>query len=90
MTILMQEQKINCMTVGDGCRPVIALDGDLYDHAVRLKDYKSQWCTRLGSLHTTMAAPKYLGKYVEGSGIGIAWQESNLYGPGTVRQILVG
>ena len=78
------------MTVGEGCRPVITLDGDLYDRAVRLKDYKSQWCIRLGRLHTTMAALKCLGKYVEGSGIDIAWQESDLYGPATVRQILDG
>lgn len=90
LTILRQAQQINCMTVGEGCRPVITLDGDLYHRAVRIKDYKSQWCIRLGSLHTTMAALKCLGKYVEGSGIDIAWQESDLYGPATVRQILDG
>lgn len=86
----MHAQKINCMTVGDGCRPVITLDGDLYHRAVRLKDYKLQWCIRLGSLHTTIAALKCLGKYVEGSAIDIAWQESDLYGPATVRHILDG
>ena len=90
LTILMQAQKINCMTMGDDCRPVITLDGDLYNRAVRLKNYKSQWCIRLGSLHTTMAALKCLGRYVEGSGIDIAWQESDIYGPATVRQILDG
>ena len=90
LTILMQAQQINCMAVGDGCRPVITLDGDLYHRAVRLKDYKSQWCIRLGCLHIVIAALKCLGKYVEGSGIDIAWQESGLYGPATVRQILDG
>ena len=89
-TILKQAQRINCLTVGEGVRPVITLDGDLYDRAVKLKDYKSDWCIRLGALHITMAALKCLGKYIEGSGLELAWEESSLYGSATVRQILDG
>ncbi len=90
LTILKHAQKINCITAGEGCRPIITLDGDLYDRAVKLKDYKEHWCIRLGALHMTMAALKCLGKYVEGSGIDMAWEASGLYGSATVRQILDG
>ena len=37
-----------------------------------------------------MAALKCLGRYVEGSGLDLAWEESGLYGSATVRQILEG
>ena len=40
LTILMQAQHINCITVGDGSKPIVTLDGELYDRAVKLKDYK--------------------------------------------------
>lgn len=76
--------------MGEGFRPIITLDGDLYDHAVKLKDYKKHWCIRLGALHTTMAALKCLGKYIEGSRLDLAWEASGLYGSATVRQILDG
>jgi len=37
-----------------------------------------------------MAALKSLGKYVEGSGIDLAWEEAGICGSATVRQILNG
>ena len=39
-TILKQVQKINCIVVGEGKRTSATLDGDLYDHVVKLKDYE--------------------------------------------------
>lgn len=84
LTVLMQTQKINRITIGPGSRPVITLDGALHDSAVKLKNYKSKQCIRLGSLHVTMAALKCLGKYVEGSGIDLAWEVSGIYGLTTV------
>ncbi|KAG1655742.1 hypothetical protein GQR58_024329 [Nymphon striatum] len=42
LTILMQAQHINCITVGEGSRPIVTLDGDLYDRAVKIKDYKEK------------------------------------------------
>jgi len=85
LTILKHAQKLNCITVGEGQRPIITLDGDLYDRAVKLKDYKENWCIRLGGLHITMAALKCLGKYIEGSGIDLAWEEAGIYGSAPVR-----
>jgi len=90
LTILQHAQKINCITVDEGQRPIITLDGDLYDRTVKLKNYKENWCIRLGGLHITMAALKSLGKYVEGSGIDLAWEEAGICGSATVRQILNG
>lgn len=90
LTILKQAQQINTSCVGEGHRPIITLDGDLYDRAVKLKDYKTHWCIRLGALHTTMAALKCLGKYTEGSGLDMAWEAAGIYGSATVRQILDG
>ncbi|KAG1662216.1 hypothetical protein GQR58_021026 [Nymphon striatum] len=90
LTILMQAQNINCITVGEGSRPIVTLDGDLYDRAVKIKDYKEKRCIRLGALHITMAALKCLGKYIESSGLDFAWESSGIYGSATVRQILDG
>ena len=56
LTILKQAQNLNCLIAAEGQRPIITFDGDLYDRAVKLKDYKSNWCIRLGGLHITMAA----------------------------------
>lgn len=78
------------MTVGENIRPIITLDGDLYDRAVKMKNYKSHWCIRLGGFHMTMAALKCLGKYAEGSGKETAWEEPGIYGSATVRQIVDG
>lgn len=50
------------------------MNGDLYDRAVKLKNYKEKWCIKLGALHITMAALKCLGKYIEGRGIDSAWK----------------
>lgn len=48
---------MNCMTIRNVCSPVITQDGDMNHGAVRLKDFKSQWCIRLGSLYTTEWVP---------------------------------
>ena len=76
--------------VGEEKRTIVTLDGDLYDHAVKLKDYKKIWCIRLGGLHITITTLKCLGKYIEGSGLDLAWEISGVYGSATVRQILEG
>lgn len=75
---------------GDGSKPIMTLDGDLYDRAVKLKHYKDNWCIKLGALHITIAALKCLGKYIEGSGLDSAWETAGVYGSATVRQILDG
>ncbi|KAG1676988.1 Transient receptor potential-gamma protein [Nymphon striatum] len=41
LTILMQAQHINCITVGEGSRPIVTLDGDLYDRAESSGIYES-------------------------------------------------
>ena len=68
----------------------MTLDGDLNDRTVKLKDYKDNWCIKLGALHITMEALKCLGKYIEGSCLDSAWETAGVYGSETVRQILDG
>lgn len=85
-----KDMKISVLAVGEGKRAIITLDGDLYGRAVKIPDYKSRWIIRLGSLHTVIAALKCLGKYIEGSGIDVAWEASERYGTATVNQVIEG
>lgn len=45
---------------------------------------------RAGELHVVIAELKTIGVYIENSGVDMAWIESDLYGPATVKQILEG
>lgn len=90
MDILRKAMNITVLTVGEGKRTCLTLDGDLFNLAVRMKNYKDHWIIRLGSLHTVIAALKCLGKYIEGSGIDDAWEASGIYGRATIRQIIEG
>ena len=43
---------------------------------------------RPGELHIVMAVLKKIGAYIESGGIDLSWQEAELYGSCTVKQIL--
>ena len=43
-----------------------------------------------GELHIGMAMLKTIGAYIESGGFDLCWQESELYGLSTVKQILDG
>lgn len=90
MDILKRAANISALMVGENKRTIITLDGDLYGRAVKIPNYKDRWIIRLGSLHTVIAALKCLGKYIEGSGIDVAWESSGIYGSATVSQIIEG
>ena len=45
---------------------------------------------RPGELHIVMAQLRSIGAFIENSGIDMAWVESELYGPSTVKQIIDG
>ena len=49
-----------------------------------------EWILRPGELHILMAQLRTIGAFIENSGIDMAWIESDLYGPNTVKQILEG
>ena len=40
---------------------------------------------RPGKLHILMAQLRTIGAFIENSGIDMAWKESDLYGPNTVK-----
>lgn len=90
MDILKKAMKISVLAVEKDKRAIITLDGDLYGRAVKIRNYKSQYIIRLGSLHTVIAALKCLGKYIEGSGIDVAWEIPEMYGSATVSQVIEG
>ena len=45
---------------------------------------------RTGKLHILMAQLRTIGALIENSGIDMAWIESDLFGPNTVKQALEG
>eukprot|EP00112_Aurelia_sp_Birch-Aquarium-sp1_P000637 Seg10594.1 transcript_id=Seg10594.1/GoldUCD/mRNA.D3Y31 product="hypothetical protein" protein_id=Seg10594.1/GoldUCD/D3Y31 len=67
---------------------------DLYARALKLQtlmpEFKNSLVLRIGEFHTVLCALRALGGIIENSGIDNSWEESNLYSPATVRQILEG
>lgn len=51
-------------------------------------DCKGKWALRFGEMHAVMAALRVAGNAIENSGLEEAWNESDIYGPTTTRQIL--
>ena len=79
--------------MGPERKTVISLDMGLYLPAKKLQMARTDLnhiILRPGELHICMAMLRTIGAYVENSGIDMCWVESELYGPSTVRQILVG
>lgn len=93
LTVLKQAQAINVKVVGQQRKTIISLDMGLYMPAKKLqmaRDDLSNIILRPGELHIVMAQLKTIGAYIENSGIDMAWVESDLYSPSTVKQILEG
>ena len=91
LTVLKQAQAINVKVVGANRKTVISLDMGLYLPAKKLQmacDDLKHIILRPGELHILMAQLRTIGAFIENSGIDIAWIESDLYGPNTVKQIL--
>ena len=92
LTVLKQTQQINCIVMGPDRKTVITLDMALYERAKQLEmsrdDCKGKWVLRLGEMHTVMAALRAAGNTIEDSGLDEAWNEADIYGPTTTRQIL--
>ena len=79
--------------VGANRKTVISLDMGLYLPAKKLemaRDDLKHIILRPGELHILMAQLRTIGAFIENSGIDMAWIESDLYGPNTVKQILEG
>lgn len=79
--------------LGHQRKTVISLDMGLYMPAKKLqmaRDDLNNIILRPGELHIVMAQLRAIGSYIENSGIDMAWIESDLYGPSTVKQILEG
>ncbi|KAL9976959.1 hypothetical protein ACROYT_G014308 [Oculina patagonica] len=93
LTVLKQAQAINVKVVGQQRKTIISLDMGLYMPAKKLqmaRDDLSNIILCQGELRIVMAQLKTIGAYIENSGIDMAWKESDIYGPSTVKQILEG
>lgn len=94
MTVLKHAQHINAEVVGPERKTNVTLDMDLYARALKLQtlmpEFKNSLVLRIGEFHTVLCALRALGGIIENSGIDNSWEESNLYSPATVRQILEG
>lgn len=93
LTVLKQAQGINVKVVGADRKTVVSLDMGLYLPAKKLqmaRDDLKHIILRPGELHILMAQLRTIGAFIENSGIDMAWIESDLYGPNTVKQILEG
>ena len=93
LTILMQAQNISTSIVGPGRKTVISLDMGLYQPAKKLQMARNDLqhlILRPGELHVVMAQFLTIGAFIEDSGLDLCWIEADIYGPGTVKQILDG
>ena len=93
LTVLKQAQGINVKVVGANRKTVVSLDMGLYIPAKKLQmpcDDLKHIILRPGELHILMAQLRTIGPFIENSGIDMAWIESDLYGPNTVKQIPEG
>ena len=93
LTVLKQAQGINVKVVGTNRKTVVSLEMGPYLPAKKLqvaRDDLKHIILRPGELHILMAQLRTLGAFIENSGIDMAWIESYLYGPNTVKQFLEG
>lgn len=90
LTVLKLCQNINVQVNGPSGKTVITRDGQLFNNAVQLKDYRSEFSIRLGELHTVILSLNCLGKFIDGSGIDQAWEEAQIYSSTVTKQIIDG
>ena len=91
LTVLKQAQGITVKVVGANRKTIVSLDMGLYLPAKKLQmacDDLKHIILCPGELHILMAQLRTIGAFIENSGIDMAWIESDLYGPNTVKQFL--
>ena len=91
-TSLMLAQNITTHVAYGSKKTIIALDLDLYDRALQLRnsrdDLRDKFILRLGELHIVFAQCRAIGRFIENTGIDDAWIRSEVIGPNTVKQVL--
>ena len=93
LTVLIRAQDISTGVLGDERKTVISPDMGLYFPAKKLQMARkgiNHLVLRPGELHIVIAMLKTIGAYIESGGIDLCWQEAELYGSSTVKQILDG
>ena len=91
-TSLMLAQNITTHVAYGSKKTIIALDLDLYERALQLRnsrdDLRDKFILRLGELHIVFAHIRAIGRFIENTGLDDAWIRSEVVGPNTVKQVL--
>ena len=91
-TSLMLAQNITTHVAYGSKKTIIALDLDLYERALQLRnsrdDLRDHFILRLGELHIVFAQCRAIGRFLENTGVDDAWIRSEVVGPNTVQQVL--
>lgn len=92
LTVIQQTKKLKNLVVGDEHPVIISCDLAIYEKVLQILDVdvvlKNQIIPRIGGLHAAMAVLRGIGASIQNSGIDDIWQEADVYGPETTRQIL--
>ena len=92
LTVINQTRKLKTLAVGDEHPVILSCDLAIYEKALQIIDVdtclKSQVIPRIGGLHTTMAVLRGIGTSIQNSGLDDVWQEADVFGSETTRQIL--
>ena len=89
---LKMAQGINVAVTGNE-KTIITLDLHLYSKAMQMReknDINEEFIFRLRELYIVFAMLKFIGKYIEESGLDRLFVEAGLYGESTLSQILNG
>ncbi|MES9880361.1 MAG: hypothetical protein ABW185_05705, partial [Sedimenticola sp.] len=94
LNVFRQTQQVSEQIVGPELPVVLTMDMDLYQRALKLQvakpELKDKFVLRIGELHTVLCMLRTIGSFIEGSGFEDAWDEADIFGPLTTRQILEG
>ena len=89
--MLKQAQGVSARVVGPDRKIITSLDRGLYKLTKQLQMAREDMChiiLRPGEGHVVMEQQRYIGAYIENSGLDICRTDADLYGPMTVKQIL--
>ncbi len=92
LTVIHQTRKLKTLVVGDEHPVILSCDLAIYEKVLQIIDVdtflKSQIIPRIGGLHTSMAVLRGIGTSIQNSGLDDIWQEADVFGSETTRQIL--
>ena len=93
LTVLKQAQGINVELMGPNKKTVITFDLGLYKPVRQLQMFRQDFddiVVRPGELHIMKAMLITIGGFINGSGLDLSWDQAEIFGECTTKQILDG